>query len=60
MMQSQLQQYGLVLHQDDCEFFPVGTGFLSAFRSTKPDSTLTGILSVVEKEMTEGGILTTL
>ena len=51
---------GLVIHQGDGKFLLVGSGFQATFRSTDSESTFTGILSSVEKEIDGQGNLTTL
>lgn len=52
--------YGIVLHEGDGKFLLVGAGFQTTFRSTKPNSTFTGVLSSVEKEIDSAGNLTPL
>lgn len=52
--------YGIVLHQGEGKFLLIGAGFQTTFKSTNPKSTFTGILSSVEKEVDEGGNLSTL
>ncbi|KPI41699.1 uncharacterized protein AB675_9357 [Cyphellophora attinorum] len=52
--------YGIVIHQGEGKFLLIGSGFQTTFRSTKPESTFTGILSSEEKMVDEDGKLTTL
>ena len=52
--------YGIVIHQGENKFLLIGAGFQTTFKSTKPASTFTGILTAEEKMVDEEGKLSTL
>jgi hypothetical protein len=52
--------YGMVIYQGNNQFLLIGSGFQATFRSTRPESTFTGILSAEEKMVAEDGSLSTL
>lgn len=52
--------YGIVIHQGNGKFLLIGSGFQTTFRSTKPNSTFTGILRSEEKMVDVDGKLSTL
>ena len=52
--------YGMIMYTGSGKFLLAGAGFQVTFKSTRKDSTFTGILSATEKELGEDGSLTTL
>ncbi|CAI4212714.1 unnamed protein product [Parascedosporium putredinis] len=51
---------GMIINLGDARFLAVGRGFNVTFKSTRKEATFTGILKAEEKEVDQGGKLSTL